>query len=173
MRGIIFGMITGALLGLAQPAAADDANTCSSGFGDVAFAACNRAIASRQYSGHQLANLLNSRGTEYRLRGDLRRAMADYDEAIRLNPNDANAYNSRGDCWEAKGDLDRAIADYNQAIRLDPKFAVPFYNRGLIWERKHDLQKALSDLTKATELDRSAQNYQEAVERIKKALSGK
>ena len=49
--------------------------------------------------------------------------MADYDQAIQLNPKYARAYHNRGSAWGNKGDLDRAIADYNQAIRLDLKEA--------------------------------------------------
>ena len=48
-----------------------------------------------------------------------RRALADYNESIRINPKYAKAFNNRGNIWKDKGDLDRAIADYNEAIKLD------------------------------------------------------
>ena len=57
-------------------------------------------------------------------------AIADFSEAIRLNPKDAVAYNNRGVAYYAKSDLDRAIADFNEAIRLDPKDAIAYNNRG-------------------------------------------
>ena len=59
--------------------------------------------------------------TLYGDKGDYDRAIADYDEAIRLDPRYAVAYYNRGVAYCDKGDYDRAIADYNEAIRLDPK----------------------------------------------------
>ena len=59
--------------------------------------------------------------------------MADYTEAIRLDPKLAVAYNSRGNVYYDEGDYDRAIADYNEAIRLDPKYAFAYNSRGDIY----------------------------------------
>ena len=58
-------------------------------------------------------------------KGDLDQAIADYTQAIALDPKYAVAYNNRGIAYCDKGDLDQAIADYTQAIALDPKYAVP------------------------------------------------
>ena len=49
------------------------------------------------------------------------RAIADYDEAIRLNPEVATAFNNRGNAYADKHLYDRAIADYDEAIRLNPR----------------------------------------------------
>ena len=57
----------------------------------------------------------------YGKKGDHDKAIADFTEAIRLNPNDAEAYYSRGCEYFEKGDHDRAIADFTEAIRLNPK----------------------------------------------------
>ena len=67
--------------------------------------------------------------TKYYL-GDYKGAIADYDSAIRLNPDHANTYYNRG---TAKGDLGQhfaAIADFDIAIRLKPDLAEAYYNRG-------------------------------------------
>jgi tetratricopeptide (TPR) repeat protein len=50
--------------------------------------------------------------------------IADFTEAIRLNPNDAAAYNNRGVAYFNQGDHDRAIADYEAALRIDPNYAL-------------------------------------------------
>jgi len=47
----------------------------------------------------------------------------DFNQAIRLDPNNADAYYRRGDAYFWKQDYDRAIVDFNQAIRLDPNNA--------------------------------------------------
>ena len=78
-------------------------------------------------------------------KGDTDRAIADYTEAIRLDPKLANAYNNRGTAYRDKGDTDRAIADFTEAIRLDPKYANAYVNRGLAYEKLADFARARSD----------------------------
>jgi Flp pilus assembly protein TadD len=51
--------------------------------------------------------------------------MADFNEALRLDPKHALAYNNRGTAWYAKGEVDKANADFNEAFRLDPTLAPP------------------------------------------------
>ncbi len=83
--------------------------------------------------------------------------MADFDEAIRLDPTFAAAFNNRGHLWhQNKRDLDRAMADYDEAIRLDPTFAAAFNNRGHLWhQNKRDLDRAMADYDEAIRLDPS------------------
>ena len=53
-------------------------------------------------------------------------AFADFDAAIRLNPNDAYAYVRRAGAKEKLNQLDAAIADYDSAIRLNPNNAYAY-----------------------------------------------
>src|SRR5262252_945743 len=73
------------------PVGADDADTCAKASGDVAIAACTRVVALGRYSGNNLATLYSNRGVEYAKKGDLDRAIADEDQAIKLNPKDTSA----------------------------------------------------------------------------------
>ena len=52
-------------------------------------------------------------------REDYDRAIADFDQAIRLDAKNANAFYNRGIAYHEKHDYDRAIADFDQAIKLD------------------------------------------------------
>ena len=74
------------------------------------------------------ANFLTNRGNAYQAKGDLARAIADYDRAIQLNPAFADAYNNRGAAYRGKGDLNRAIADYQAALRVDPRLEAAAQN---------------------------------------------
>src|SRR5580700_1889733 len=74
----------------------DDGNSCVRDSGDAAISACTRAIGSNLYSHSDLALLYNNRGVEYANKGDVDRAIADYDQAIALDPKLAAAYNNRG-----------------------------------------------------------------------------
>jgi tetratricopeptide (TPR) repeat protein len=81
------------------------------------------------------------------------RAIADFTQAIRLDPNNANAYTERGAAYADKGDSDRAIADFTQSIRLDPNDAVAYSNRGTAYDDKREHDRAIADYTQAIRLD--------------------
>jgi tetratricopeptide (TPR) repeat protein len=87
-----------------------------------------------------------NRGAAYAGKGDLDRAIADFDDAIRRDPKFAGAYFNRGSAYQVKGDLDRAIADFNEAIRLDPKLTAACYRRGKAYADQGDLDRGLADL---------------------------
>ena len=64
-----------------------------------------------------------NRALVYGAKKDHQRAIADYDEAIRLMPDLAIAYNNRGSEFEASGERDKAISDYREALRLSPSLS--------------------------------------------------
>ena len=53
------------------------------------------------------------------------RAIKDYDETIRLDPQDARAYYSRGNAYGKLGQTERANQDFDEAIRLNPSLKRP------------------------------------------------
>jgi tetratricopeptide (TPR) repeat protein len=85
-------------------------------------------------------------------KGDLKGAITDFDQAIRLNPNFALAYNNRGNARSSLGDKQSAIADYDQAIRLDANNALTYYNRGNTRRDLGDNQRAITDYNQAIRL---------------------
>jgi tetratricopeptide (TPR) repeat protein len=64
--------------------------------------------------------LLLGRGNAYEWLGAHRRALADYNEAVRLSPDDAEARAIRGHVRVTLGESSQAIADLNEAIRKRP-----------------------------------------------------
>ena len=83
--------------------------------------------------------------------------MADYDQAIVLDPKYTAAHANRGCLWHGKGDYGPALADYNHALRLDPKLCPAYNNRAWLHatcplEKYRDAAKAIDDATKACEL---------------------
>lgn len=65
---------------------------------------------------------LLARGDGHNRRGDLDRAIADYDAALKADPKLAEAHHGRGIAWRARGDRRRALADFDAALRLKPDF---------------------------------------------------
>ena len=138
---------------VAAPASADDRSDCNGAKSDAAIGGCTRVIRSGKSTGRDLAVVFYARGRSYRLMGDNDRAIADYDESIKLNSGYAPAFLGRGNAWKSKGDPDRAIADFSQAIRLDQKFTSAYFNRGDVYDDKGDTTRALADLNAAIRLD--------------------
>jgi tetratricopeptide (TPR) repeat protein len=111
--------------------------------------ACTSAIESGKFTGKDLAALMTNRGTAYAYSRDFNRAIADYSNAIALDPSNALALSSRGQLSEAKGDLDGAMADYTRAVELNPNDASALSNRGRVHASQNDYGAAIADYSKA------------------------
>jgi len=59
-------------------------------------------------------------GNVYGKKGDYDSAIADYSQAIKINPNYADAYYNRGLAYDDKGDNVKAEADFEEVLRLNP-----------------------------------------------------
>lgn len=80
-------------------------------------------------------------------------ALAEYDEAIRIDPSDPNSRIGRGDVHRAIGDLPRALADLDEAVRLGPNYPRAFASRGRLLEDMKDDARAEADYSQALALD--------------------
>jgi tetratricopeptide (TPR) repeat protein len=93
------------------------------------------------------------RGIEYGDKNQFDRAIAEFNEAIQLDPKNARALYNRGTAYRLMNDYDRAIADYNEAIRLDPKYAYAFAERATVYAENEDYDRAIADYNEAIRLD--------------------
>ena len=80
------------------------------------------------------AKELMARGDDFNAKGDLDRAIADYDAALKIDPVLVDALNSRAMAWRAKGDRRRALTDFDAALRLKPDFEIARANRKMLFE---------------------------------------
>ena len=155
-----------------RPATADDGEVCANESGDIAIAACTRAIESGKYKGKSLAIKYLNRGAEWKLKKNLERALADYEAAIRLDRDNAEAYYNTCIVYKEKEDYDRALTNCNKAIAigapsnsLSTTTSSPsslthnqsasdyFTVRGDVYSRKKDYSRAIADYSKAVQLD--------------------
>jgi tetratricopeptide (TPR) repeat protein len=141
----------------AMPAAApaQDSQTCAGSSGDAGIAICTREITSGKYTGPNLARRYYNRGVSYSAKEDNDRAIADYSEAIRLDPTLYPPRINRGLIHFDNNDHGRAITDFSEAIRLNPKQALAFFNRGYVYAIQGDADRAIPDLSEAIRLDSS------------------
>jgi len=100
------------------------------------------------------------RALERSRHGDLDRAIADFDEAVRLAPRNSDLYRYRARDLGRMRRWDRALADYERAIRLDPNNPVLFHDRALALQQKGELDEALLDFDRAVRMSfRDAEVY--------------
>src|SRR5215510_13623432 len=183
---LVLSPATDSVWAVGKPTANEDIPKCyKSTNSEMAINYCTQVIESGQLSGKGLAFAFYKRANGYYERGQYDRAIEDYNQAIRLNPNHANAFSNRGVAYGRKGDYDRAVENYDEAIRLNPKHAAALYGRGNAYRRKGDYDRAIENYDEALRLnpkhanalynrgnayrhkgdyDRAIENYDEAIE---------
>lgn len=108
---------------LATPVAADgydDALACAQIVGDHAEAIrrCTEAINSGELDQETLARTYANRAYEHRVTKQMDKALADANQAVALNANDAFAHGNLADTYYEMNDNPAAIASYKEALRL-------------------------------------------------------
>ncbi|WGK68225.1 tetratricopeptide repeat protein [Candidatus Haliotispira prima] len=100
-----------------------------------------------------LAKLYNNRGGLYKEQAKPEEALAHFNKAIELDPNNANTHYNRGISYYEQGNRELALAHFNKVIELDPKHANAYNSRGNLYKVQGKDKEALIDYNKAIELD--------------------
>ncbi|MHB9117883.1 MAG: tetratricopeptide repeat protein [Burkholderiales bacterium] len=79
--------------------------------------------------------------------GGYDQAVADYTDALQINPNDANVYSNRAAIYLLIGKFDKAQADISEALRLEPSDAKALYNQGALYMQEGRNDEALKQFT--------------------------
>jgi serine/threonine protein kinase len=85
--------------------------------------------------------------------GDNQGAIADQNQAIKLNSDDAVAYYNNGVDKYNLGDNQGAIKDFNQAIQINPDYANAYYDRGSAKSNLGDKLGAIKDYNQAIQIN--------------------
>ena len=93
-----------------------------------------------------------NRGLAYSNKSEYDKAIKDYTEAIRLDPELAMAYGNRGLAYAKKGEYDKSIEDCTVAIRLDSRLPIPYLARSTAYASKGDHDQVIKDCTEAIRL---------------------
>ena len=94
----------------------------------------------------------SNRGMAYFGLGEYTKALADYEEALRLNPQWLEAYEGRAEVYQELKQYDKAIADYTAALQLKPSSVLYIVALGNLFGLTEQHQQALDSFNKALAL---------------------
>jgi tetratricopeptide (TPR) repeat protein len=99
-------------------------------------------------------------------------AVNDYNEALKLTPQDAARIHEQRAAVEMKvQDYDKALADYSELIKQKPS-EIRYYNyRAYIYELKNDLQNSLADTEKILTLDPNNKDSKSRKQRLEQKIA--
>lgn len=112
------------------------------------------------------ADAFNNRGVTYFLKGQFKEAIADYDEAIRLDANFGDALNNRAWTYYKSGRTKDAVADADKAVSVSGDKAFVWDTRAHIYEALGNLKSATADFEKALSLDPNLQSSKTGLKRV-------
>jgi tetratricopeptide (TPR) repeat protein len=90
--------------------------------------------------------------TELADKAQYQQAIATWNQALGLSPDDAKAHNSMGVALAATGRAADAAAEYRKAMELEPDYADSYTNLGILDAQAGDLEHSIPLLQKALEL---------------------
>lgn len=123
---------------------------------DLRIVGCTVVIESGQWSGHGLIWAYFNRGLGFAAKRDPR-AVADFDEVLKIEPQQVRALFERGRFYAAVvGDLDRAVRDLDAAIAAAPNYTDALDYRAGIRRRNGDYDGAIKDFTASIAVDDDA-----------------
>ncbi len=94
-------------------------------------------------------------------------AIDNYDEAIKLEPDNSYYYYLRGEAYYYLDSYELAIEDLTEAIRIDPQYAEAYAKRSDVYYHLNQNEQAIEDLTVAIQIDPS---YYSARDQLYKLL---
>jgi tetratricopeptide (TPR) repeat protein len=137
---------------------------CRTADPDTRIAACTALIQEGHKSTASLSLIFDNRGAAYHIKRDYDHAIEDYNQAIRLNPNNAAGYLGRGASLTFKKDYDHAIDDLSHAIQLSPNYAPAYFDRGGAYDDRGVAYDENQDYDHATQdYNQAIQDYNDAI----------
>jgi len=98
------------------------------------------------------ARPINNRGYALSQLGQFKKAIPDFNKAIKLKNNYADPYFNKGFAYANLGEINEAIKNFDKAIEIQPKYVEAFYNRGTAFAHLGMIDKSIEDFSKAIEL---------------------
>jgi tetratricopeptide (TPR) repeat protein len=139
---------------------------------DKAVDLLKKATAMDKKYGDELSAVYQQRG--YAAANDQRYgdAINDYNEALKLTPQDTARIHEQRAAVEMKiQDYDKALADYSELIKQKPNEIRYLNYRAYIYELKNDLQNSLAENEKILKLDPNNQDSKARKQRLEQKIA--
>jgi len=105
--------------------------------------------------GVDCAPIFVARGNFYGAKNQIGKAIASYQRAEMLNPQDAWVHFNIGEMYRKQGKLDKTIEEYRRAIELEPNIAWFHFALGDVYRKENRADLALESLKRAAQIDPS------------------
>ncbi|MEG4578139.1 TerD family protein [Microcoleus sp. MON1_C5] len=109
----------------------------------------NRAVISQRVAIAQKAANFSNQGSLKVQKGDVPGAIANFTQALALNPNIPQAYLGLGIATGQQGNKQQAIYNYDRALQFNPNLAEAYFGRGQAYYELGNKQKAIGDYEQA------------------------
>ncbi|MEG4457237.1 TerD family protein [Microcoleus sp. N9_A1] len=109
----------------------------------------NRAVISQRVAIAQKAATFSNQGSLKIQKGDVPGAIANFTQALALNPNIPQAYLGLGIATGQQGNKQQAIYNYDRALQFNPNLAEAYFGRGQAYYELGNKQKAIGDYEQA------------------------
>lgn len=113
----------------------------------------------------------NNQGTTYYNADDYKKALEEYNAAIKLDDKNALYYANRGWAYYNLKNYDEAEKDFNKAIQLDSNCATAYEGRAYVYNVNNNEEKAERDLITAGDINYDAGDYEAALSDFDDVLS--
>jgi tetratricopeptide (TPR) repeat protein len=92
---------------------------------------------------------LNISGDRYYQNGQIKSAISEYEDALRINAQDINVQNSLGVCWAELKELTKSRECFQAVLAMEPGEIMATYNLGMVHLFEKNQEKALALFKKA------------------------
>lgn len=99
------------------------------------------------------AATFNTRGVAYFQMKEYENALLDYEQALKIDPENYQPYFNRAKLRVVKNETDAALSDFAEAIRRSPQTTDIYLDRGQLFDLLGQLDNALTDFDKAVAID--------------------
>jgi len=114
---------------------------------------CDDAVVEQSGGGAALVATYVNRGILRMRRGDMPGALADFDVATRLDPNEPEAYLNRGSVLLRNERVSDSIVQFDAALAKNTRRpALAHYGRGVAYEQSGNVRAAYRDYQRAAQL---------------------
>ncbi|HHT9127063.1 MAG TPA: tetratricopeptide repeat protein [Candidatus Brocadiia bacterium] len=92
-------------------------------------------------------------GVFHQKNDEFEEAVEEYNQVIKLDPDNAEVHINLGVIYKDKGDLDKAVEEYEKALAIDPGLEVGHNNLGVVYFIKENYSEAIRHYQKAIEIN--------------------